>query len=81
MSHGSFRDKHGITFELLADADGEVCRKYHVLHDKEAEGKRRVGILRSTFLIDRRGIVRHALYGVTPKGHAAEVLKLVKEMR
>jgi peroxiredoxin Q/BCP len=51
-----------------------------VLQDKEVEGKRRTGILRSTFVIDRSGIVRHALYGVTPKGHAAEVLNLVKRM-
>jgi peroxiredoxin len=80
MRHGSFRDKHGISIELLADTDGEVCRKYHVLQEKEVEGKRRAGILRSTFLIDRSGIVRHALYGVTPKGHAAEVLTLVKRM-
>jgi peroxiredoxin Q/BCP len=80
MSHGSFRDKHGLSIELLADADGEVCRKYHVLHEKEVEGKRRTGILRSTFVIGRDGIVRHALYGVAPKGHAAEVLNLVKQM-
>lgn len=81
MSHGSFRDKHGISIELLADTDGEVCRKYHVLQDKEIEGKRRTSILRSTFVIDRDGVVRHALYGVAPKGHASEVLNLVKAMR
>jgi peroxiredoxin Q/BCP len=80
MSHGSFRDKHGLSIELLADTDGEVCRKYHVLHEKQVEGKRRTGILRSTFVIDRHGIVRHALYGVAPKGHAADVLNLVKGM-
>jgi peroxiredoxin Q/BCP len=80
MSHGSFRDKHGLSIELLADADGEVCRKYHVLQEKQVEGKRRTAILRSTFVIDRRGIVRHALYGVAPRGHAAEVLNLVKRI-
>ena len=78
MSHGSFRDKHGISIELLADADGEVCRRYGVLQEKEVEGKRRTGILRSTFVIDRAGIVQHALYGVNPRGHAAEVLNLLK---
>jgi len=78
MSHGSFRDKHGISVELLADTDGEVCRSYGVLHEKEVEGKRKTGILRSTFVIDSDGVVRHALYGVTPRGHAAEVLKLLR---
>ena len=78
MSHGSFRDKHGLTVQLLADAEGEVCKRYGVLQEKEVEGKKRTGILRSTFVIDRKGQLRHALYGVNPKGHAQEVLKLVK---
>jgi peroxiredoxin Q/BCP len=78
MTHGSFRDKHGLAVQLLADTDGEICRKYCVLSERELEGKRRIGIVRSTFIIDRRGVVRHALYGVNPRGHAQEVLKLVK---
>jgi len=78
MSHGTFRDKHGISVELLADTEGEVCRSYDVLQHKEVEGKRRTGILRSTFVIDPGGVVRHALYGVAPRGHAAEVLNLLK---
>jgi peroxiredoxin Q/BCP len=78
MSHGSFRDKHGLTVQLLADAEGEVCKRYSVLQEKEVEGKKRTGILRSTFIIDRTGQLRHVRYGVNPKGHAQEVLKLVK---
>jgi peroxiredoxin Q/BCP len=78
MSHGSFRDKHGLTVQLLADTDGDVCRKYGVLHEKEVEGKKKTGVLRSTFIIDRNGVLRHAQYGVNPRGHAQEVLKLVK---
>jgi len=80
MSHGTFRDKHGISVELLADTEGEVCASYGVLQHKEAEGKRKTSILRSTFVIDRNGVVRHALYGVAPRGHAAEVLNLLKGM-
>jgi peroxiredoxin Q/BCP len=80
LSHGSFRDKHGLSVELLSDADGEVCRKYDVLQEREVEGQRRPAILRSTFVIDREGIVRHALYHVSPRGHAAEVLSLVKHL-
>lgn len=80
ISHSAFRDKHGITVRLLADEDGEACRKYGVLQEKEIEGKRRTGILRSTFIIDRKGVVQHALYGVNPRGHAAEVLNLLKGM-
>jgi len=80
ISHSAFRDKHGITVRLLADEEGEACRKYGVLQEKEIEGKRRTGILRSTFIIDRKGVVQHALYGVNPRGHAAEVLNLLKGM-
>jgi peroxiredoxin Q/BCP len=80
MSHGSFRDKHGLMVLLLADADGEVCKQYGVLHDKEIEGRKKRCIQRSTFVIDREGVVRHAMYGVNPRGHAAEVLNLVKRL-
>lgn len=78
ISHGAFRDKHGLSVQLLADVDGDVCRSYGVLHDKEAEGKKRTCIVRSTFIIDRKGHLKHALYGVNPRGHAAEVLVLLK---
>ena len=80
LSHGSFRDKHGLTVQLLADAEGEVCRQYSVLHDKEVEGRKKSCITRSTFIIDKHGVVRHALYSVNARGHAHEVLNLVKEI-
>ena len=78
MSHGEFRDKHGLCVQLLADPDGEVCQRYGVLQEKEHEGRRRLGIVRSTFVIDRKGMLKHALYGVSARGHAAEVLGLVQ---
>jgi peroxiredoxin Q/BCP len=80
LSHGSFRDKHGLSVELLADPDGDVCRSYDVLQEREVDGHKRVGVVRSTYVIDREGIIRHALYHVAPKGHAAEVLRLVKAL-
>ena len=78
QSHGQFRDKHGLSVQLLADVDGEVCGSYAVLHEKEHEGRRKTCIQRSTFIIDKRGVLRHARYGVSPRGHAAEVLGLVR---
>lgn len=78
LIHGSFRDKHGLCVQLLADVDGEVCRRYGVLQEKEIDGKRKISILRSTFIINRKGVLKHALYGVNPRGHATEVLHLVK---
>jgi thioredoxin-dependent peroxiredoxin len=78
LSHGAFRDKHGLSVQLLADVDAEVCRSYGVLHDKEVEGRRKSCILRSTFIIDRKGMLKQALYGVSPRGHAQEILGLLK---
>lgn len=80
ISHGEFRDKHGITVRLLADRDCSVCRQYGVLVNKEVDGTMRQTVQRSTFVIDRSGVIRHALYGINPKGHAQEVLQLVKEL-
>ena len=81
MSHGSFRDKHGLAVQLLADAEGEVCTQYGVLQEKEVDGKgKRRCIVRSTLVIDKKGDVRHALYGVNARGHATAVLNLVKEL-
>ena len=82
MSHGAFRDKHGLAVQLLADTEGEICEQYGVLHDKEVDGKaKKRGIKRSTFVIDKNGAVRHALYAVNARGHASDVLNLVKELK
>ena len=79
LSHAAFRDKHGLSVQLLADADGDVCRRYGVLHDKEADGRKKTCIVRSTFIIDRKGVLKHALYGVNARGHAQEILGLLKK--
>ena len=80
VSHGSFRDKHGINVRLLADTDGEVCDAYDVWREKEAHGVKRMGIVRSTFIVDKNGTIRHALYDIKPKGHAAQILELLREL-
>ncbi|MEW8506615.1 MAG: peroxiredoxin [Candidatus Thiodiazotropha sp.] len=80
VSHASFRDKHGLTVQLLADTDGEVCGDFDVWREKEKNGEKRMGILRSTFIIDKAGVIREALYDVKPKGHAAQVLEMVKKI-
>jgi peroxiredoxin Q/BCP len=80
ITHAQFRDENGISLTLLADPDGDVCRAYGVWRDPDDNGKRRSCIVRSTFVIDKRGKLRHALYGVNPKGHVSEVLGLVKQL-
>jgi peroxiredoxin Q/BCP len=80
IRHGEFRDKHGISVHLLADRDGETCALYDVLREREVDGVKRVGVLRSTFIIDKQGVIRDARYGVNARGHAAETLVRVKEL-
>lgn len=80
LSHADFRDKHGLSVRLLSDEEGTVCQEYGVCKTLEKEGKSKLCVMRSTFVIDRDGIVRHAFYDVNPKGHAATVYQLVKEL-
>lgn len=78
LNHAEFRDKNGLSLRLLADVEGEVCRKYGVCQYREKDGAKKLCVVRSTFVIDDRGTVRHAFYDVNPRGHAAEVYQLVK---
>lgn len=78
--HAEFRDQEGIGIELLSDTDGAVCKLYGVWQPKEVDGHKKFCIIRSTFIIDKAGVIRHALYNVNYKGHAQEVLRLVKEI-
>jgi peroxiredoxin Q/BCP len=80
IKHSEFRDKHGISIRLLADKEQTTCAAYGVLQDKEVDGVMRKSVVRSTFIIDKQGVIRHALYGVSSRGHAEEVLQLVKEL-
>jgi len=81
LTHADFRDRNGVTIGLLSDTEGEVCRKYGVIQEKELEGVRRECLVRSTFVIDKKGVIRHAAYGVNPRGHAAQVFDVVKRLR
>ena len=81
ISHGEFRDKHGLAVGLLADTEGKVCEKYGVWQEKEKDGIRKMCLVRSTFVIDTEGVVRYAQYGVVAKGHAAEILNFVKTLK
>lgn len=81
IRHGEFRDKHGISVRLLADKEQTTCEAYGVLQDKEVDGVVRRSMVRSTFIIDKQGVIRHALYGVSSRGHAADVLQLVKDLK
>ena len=80
LSHQAFRDQHGLTVELLADTEEEVCRLYDVIQEKIVDGHPRACLLRSTFVIDKKGVVRHILQDVNPRVHVNEVLRVCREL-
>lgn len=81
LAHAAFRDKHGLSIKLLSDLDSEVCRKYGVLQQKQTDGVSRECLVRSTFVIDKKGVIRHVAYAVNPRGHANEVYEVVKRLK
>ena len=78
LSHQAFRDQHGLSVQLLADTEQEVCRLYDVIREKIVDGHPKSYLLRSTFVIDKKGVVRHIMQDVNPKAHVEEVLKICK---
>ncbi len=79
-SHQAFIDKYGLKLDLLADTTGELCERYGVWQAKEKNGEKKMGIVRSTFLVDKSGILQEALYGVGAEGHAQEMLGKVRQL-
>ena len=79
-SHQAFIDKFGLEVELLADTTGELCDTYGVWQEKEKKGVKKMGIARSTFVINKEGELVNAIYGVTADGHAQEMLEKVKAL-
>ena len=76
-SHEKFKARQSFPFELLSDPDEKLCRKFDVIHEKTLYGRKFMGVVRSTFLIDADGKLRQEWRGVKVKGHAAEVLESV----
>jgi peroxiredoxin Q/BCP len=79
-SHEKFKAKMEYPFELLSDPDQTVCKLYDVIQEKSMYGKKYLGIERSTFLIDAKGILRAEWRKVKVKGHAEAVLAAVKAL-
>lgn len=72
--HTNFRAKHEFPFELISDPDETLCKLFDVIKLKKLYGKEHLGIERSTFLIDKEGVLRREWRKVKVKEHVAEVL-------
>jgi thioredoxin-dependent peroxiredoxin len=74
QSHAKFREKYTLPFELLADTEKKVIGLYDVWKEKNMYGKKVMGIQRSTFVIDAKGLIVAEFRGVKVKGHVDEIL-------
>ncbi|MDH4134165.1 MAG: peroxiredoxin [Gammaproteobacteria bacterium] len=79
-SHENFKAKQSFPFELISDADETLCNQFDVIREKSLYGKKYLGIDRSTFVIDKKGVLRHEFRGVKVDGHVAAVLTEVKKL-
>jgi len=82
MVHEEFCDKHGISLSLLSDPECEVARMYDVLMEQVngKDGVVRTGVRRCTFVIDKKGVLRHIIDDINPREHVRDVLKLVRQL-
>jgi peroxiredoxin Q/BCP len=79
-SHEKFRAKYGFPFALLSDEDKTACQLFDVWKEKSMYGKKYMGVERSTFLIDAKGVLRQEWRKVKVPGHAEEVLAAAAEL-
>jgi len=77
-SHQKFKAKYKLNFPLLSDADKSVAKKFGAYGEKLMYGKKVVGMIRSTFVIDGRGVVRRVFPRVKVDGHAERVLEALR---
>ncbi len=78
--HRKFIDKYNLPFELIADENKKICMKYGVWQEKKLYGKTFMGIVRSTFIIDKAGTVKKIIPKVKVKGHIEEIVEILKKI-
>jgi thioredoxin-dependent peroxiredoxin len=81
QSHAAFAQKFSLPFPLLADTEKRMIKEYGAWGEKSLYGKKYMGILRTSFLIDPDGIVRKVYEKVKPEQHAVEILRDIDTLR
>jgi peroxiredoxin Q/BCP len=78
--HQKFIAKYNLPFDLIADENKKIVEKYGVWQEKKLYGKTFMGIVRSTFIIDKNGVINKMFTKVKVKGHVEEVLHFLKKI-
>ena len=79
-AHENFKARQEFPFDLLSDAEEKLCRQFDVIHEKNMYGRKVMGIVRSTFLIDGDGVLQKEWRKVRVKGHVKEVLEAARSL-
>ncbi len=79
-SHENFKTKQAFPFDLLSDKEETLCTLFDVIKEKNMYGRKVMGIVRSTFLIDEKGVLRQEWRKVKVPDHVTEVLEAVKQL-
>jgi peroxiredoxin Q/BCP len=79
-AHENFRTRQEFPFDLLSDAEEKLCRQFDVIHEKNMYGRKVMGIVRSTFLLDGDGVLQKEWRKVRVKGHVEEVLEAASSL-
>lgn len=80
-SHEKFKAKYQFPFELISDVDEKLCKIFDVIKEKNMYGRKVMGIERSTFIIDSKGMLRKEYRKVKVDGHVEQVLRDLKALR
>jgi peroxiredoxin Q/BCP len=80
VSHEKFKAREKLPYELLADEDAKLCQLFDVIHEKSMYGRKYLGVVRSTFLLDGAAVLRREWRNVKVPGHAEEVLEAAQSL-
>jgi peroxiredoxin Q/BCP len=80
-SHDKFKEKYKLNFHLLNDSDKQICEKYGVLGEKSMFGKKYMGVIRTTYIIDAQGVISFVYPKVKVEGHTEEIMDKIRELK
>ncbi len=80
-SHNNFVEKFNLNFHLISDVDKTICNNYGALGEKSMYGKKFIGVIRSSFLIDESGLIKYIWKNVKVDGHVDNIIKKIEELK
>lgn len=79
-SHENFKEKHSLNFDLISDPENTISQAFHAYGEKSMYGRKYMGIIRSTFLINKDGVISDLWYNVKVNGHVDNVKKSIEKL-